>query len=46
MVASSLQSRHNFGGWVLSIFLTNIMAAIKTGGEKEICTERAVVGQK
>ena len=28
MVASSLQSRHNFGGWVLSIFLTNIMAAI------------------
>ena len=28
MVASSLQSRRNFGGRVLSIFLTNIMAAI------------------
>ena len=28
MVASSLQSRRNFGGRVLSIFLTNMMAAI------------------
>ena len=27
MVASSLQSRRNFGGRVLSIFLTNMMAA-------------------
>ena len=39
----SLQSRHNFDGQVLSIFLAKIMAAAmfaaaESWGEKEICT--------
>ena len=48
----SLQSRRNFGERVLSIFLTKMMAsslvlvAAQGWGEKELCTKKAVEGQK